>query len=167
MNVSGLVFVLQKPSYNKEVKMLVKEFMTKQVEVGSPDMSLQEAAQKMRDGDFGILPIGENDRLIGMITDRDIAVRGVAEGCDPSQTIREIMSPNVYYCFEDQTLEEVALNLGDNQIRRLPVLDRQKRLVGILSLGDLAQSDENQDNVEEAFARISRNDHNHHEVRAF
>ena len=139
--------------------MLVRETMTKDVEIGNPNMSLQEAAQKMRDGDFGLLPIGENDRLVGMITDRDIAVRAVAEGKDPKQvSVGEIMSKNVLYCYEDQTLDEVAKNLGENQVRRLPVLSRQKRLVGILSLGDLAQANQNPEPVEEALTQISKPD---------
>jgi len=147
--------------------MLVKECMTKQVEVGRPDMSLQEAAQKMRDGDFGILPIGENDRLIGMITDRDITIRGTAEAVDPKKIqVRQLMSPNVLYCYEDQAVDEVTKNLGDNQIRRLPVLSRQKRLVGILSLGDLAQSDAKPEKVEEALSRISQPTNHRPEVRA-
>lgn len=146
--------------------MLVKECMTKQVEIGNPSMSLQEAAQKMRAGDFGILPIGENDRLVGMITDRDITIRGTAEGKDSNKVqVRELMSKNVLYCYEDQTLDEVTKNLGDNQIRRLPVLNRQKRLVGILSLGDLAQSNANPEKVEDALTRISKNANNRAEVR--
>ena len=121
--------------------MLVKDCMSKKVELGEPGMSLRHAAQKMRDGDFGSLPVGENDRLAGVITDRDIAVRAVAEGKDPRQTkVREIMSDKVLYCYEDEPTEEVARNMGENQIRRLPVLNRKKRLVGILSLGDLADS---------------------------
>lgn len=146
--------------------MLVKECMTKQVEIGKPSMSLQEAAQKMRDGDFGILPIGENDRLVGMITDRDITIRGTAEGKDAQKVqVRELMSQDVLYCFEDQKLDEVTKNLGDNQVRRLPVLNRQKRLVGILSLGDLAQSSANPEKVEEALSRISKNKNIQSEAR--
>ena len=136
--------------------MLVKSCMTKNVEVVEPACSLREAAEKMRDGDFGMLPIAENDRLIGMLTDRDIVIRAVAEGKDPRQVqVRDIMSKSVLYCFEDQTLEEVAQNLGENQIRRLPVLSREKRLVGILSLGDLAQSKADPYQVEEALNHIS------------
>lgn len=137
--------------------MLVKECMTSHVEVGNPDMTLLEVAKKMRDGDFGILPLGENDRLVGMITDRDLTIRGIAEGKDPkSVKVREIMTESVFYCFDDQTLEEVAEELGEHQIRRLPVLNRQKRLVGILTLGDLAQSIEHPDNIEETLAKISK-----------
>jgi CBS domain-containing protein len=137
--------------------MLARECMTKQVELGTPTMTLQEAAIKMRDGDFGALPINENDRLVGMVTDRDIVIRAVAEGKDLSRTtVREILSPNILYCFEDETLEDIAANLGENQVRRLPVLNRQKRLVGILSLGDLAQSHADANALEESLDRISQ-----------
>jgi CBS domain-containing protein len=140
-----------------ENKMLAKECMTKNVEVGRPNMSLVEAAKKMRDGDFGILPVGEADRLVGMITDRDIAVRAVAEGKDPFMSkVGEVMTNKVLYCFEDQDVNEVVKNLGDNQVRRLPVLNRQKRLVGILSLGNLAQSDANPKDVDKALIHISK-----------
>ncbi len=139
--------------------MIVKECMTTDVQMGTPTMTLLEVARKMRDGDFGILPIADNERLIGMVTDRDITIRAIAEGKDPQQTqVKEIMSEQVLYCFEDQSLEEVANNLGENQIRRLPVLNRQKRLVGILSLGDLAKSEAHPNQVEEALTRISKSD---------
>jgi CBS domain-containing protein len=121
--------------------MIVKECMTKNVELVTPEMPVYEAARKMRDGDFGILPVQDNDRLVGMLTDRDIAIRCVAEGRDYRQLhVGEVMTEKVLYCFEDQELDEVARNLGDNQIRRLPVLNRQKRLVGILALSDLTQA---------------------------
>jgi CBS domain-containing protein len=137
--------------------MLAKDCMTKNVELGNPNMSLAEAAKMMRDGDYGILPVGEADRLVGMITDRDIAIRAVAEGKDPYKSyIGEVMTNKVLYCFEDQDVNEVVKNLGDNQVRRLPVLNRQKRLVGILSLGNLAQSDANPKDVDEALIHISK-----------
>ncbi|MFA6237966.1 MAG: CBS domain-containing protein [Bacteriovorax sp.] len=137
--------------------MLVKECMTSHVELGDPEMTLLKAAQKMRDGDFGILPIQENDRLVGMLTDRDLVIRGMAEGKDPQKAkVRDVMTESVLYCFEDQTLEEVAENLAENQIRRLPVLNRKKRLVGILSLGDLAESLEKPDNIEETLTQICK-----------
>jgi len=142
--IDGIGFahsILRKGSNNQECSMLVKECMTKNVKLGSPSMTVSEAAQKMRDGNFGILPIEENDRLVGMVTDRDIAVRGVAEGKDPKTIkVRDIMSKKVLYCYEDQSLEDIAKNLGDNQVWRLPVLSRKKRLVGILSLADMAKS---------------------------
>lgn len=137
--------------------MIVKECMTKNVELGTPDMSLCEAAQKMRDGDFGILPIQKNDKLVGMLTDRDIAIRCVAEGRDLKNIhVGEVMTGKVLYCFEDQTLEEVAHNLGENQVRRLPVLNRQKRLVGILSLKDLTLAHLDSDELEETMTKISK-----------
>ena len=138
--------------------MIVKKCMTSKVELGNPDMTLSEAAKKMRDGDFGILPIEENDRLVGVLTDRDIAVRGVAEGHDPkTMHVRDIMSERVLYCYEDQSLDEVAENLGENQIRRIPVLNRQKRLVGIISLSDLAQAKLNPRQLEDTLIHVSKN----------
>jgi CBS domain-containing protein len=85
-----------------------------------------------------VLPVGEDDRLVGMITDRDIAIRAVAKDLPPDTAVREVMTKEVLYCFEDEALEHVADNMGEQQVRRLPVLNREKRLVGILSLGDLA-----------------------------
>jgi len=120
--------------------MLVKEAMSRDVKTVGPDQPIQEAARIMLDIDVGALPVGENDRLVGMITDRDIAVRGVAAGKGPSACVREVMSKEVRYCFEDEDTAHVARNMGEQQIRRLPVVDRNKRLVGILSLADLATS---------------------------
>jgi len=140
--------------------MLVKECMTKNVKLGNPSMSMYEAAQKMRDGHFGILPIEENDRLVGMVTDRDIAVRGVAEGKDPQKIkVRDIMSEKVLYCYEDQSLEEIAQNLAENQVWRLPVLNRKKRLVGILSLADMAKSHLDPNTLESALCDLSKRQH--------
>ena len=120
--------------------MQVKEVMTRGVECMRPDATLQEAARKMRELDVGPLPVcGDNDRLVGMLTDRDITVRAVAEGQDPkSALVRDIMTPSIIYCFEDQDVTEAARLMKENQIRRLVVLNRNKRLVGIVSLGDLA-----------------------------
>src|SRR4051812_24815389 len=103
--------------------MTIKECMTTDVDLAHPNMTLCEVAEKMRDGDFGVLPVAEDDRLVGMITDRDIVIRGLASGMDdPRETkVRDVMSENVYYCFDDQDTEEVAENMGENQIRRLPV----------------------------------------------
>ena len=100
---------------------------------------LQRAAQRMEAEDFGSLPVGENDRLVGMLSDRDIAIRAVAQGLSPTEcTVRDVMSDEVKYVFDDQTVEEAARMMGTLQVRRLPVLNRDKRLVGIVSLGDLA-----------------------------
>jgi CBS domain-containing protein len=118
--------------------MLVSELMTRDVRVAAPNDTLERAATMMGQVDAGAIPVGENDRLVGMITDRDIAVRAVAQG-KPAQTpVREVMSTQVKYCFEDDDIEDVARNMADIQVRRLPVLNRDKRLVGIVSLGDLA-----------------------------
>lgn len=120
--------------------MLVREVMTRGVECIGPDATLYEAARKMRDLDVGPLPVcGPQDRLVGMVTDRDITIRGIAEGLDPrTARIRDVMTPNIIYCFEDQDVEEAAQLMKENQIRRLVVLNQDKRLVGIVSLADLA-----------------------------
>jgi CBS domain-containing protein len=117
--------------------------MTRDVYIASPDETIQQAAMAMAGIDAGALPVADNDRLIGMITDRDIAIRGVAEGKSPMTKVRDVMTTDVKYCFDDQNLEEVTLNMGVIQVRRLPVVDRDKRLVGILSLGDVAVVDGN------------------------
>jgi CBS domain-containing protein len=121
--------------------MHVNEAMSKDVKIASPGQTLKEAAAIMAEIDAGILPVGDNDRLVGMITDRDIAVRGVAKGLKPDAKVREVMSKEVMYCFEDEEIEDVALNMAELKVRRLPVLNREKRLVGILSLGDIAMAD--------------------------
>jgi CBS domain-containing protein len=118
--------------------MKVSEVMTRDVQIASPDETLKHAAEMMAAIDAGILPVGENDHLVGMITDRDIAIRGIAKGKGPSARIGEVMTQEVKYCFDDQDVDEVTKNMGDIQVRRLPVVDRNKRLVGILSLGDVA-----------------------------
>jgi CBS domain-containing protein len=117
----------------------VADVMTSAPEVASPSQSVQDVARVMAERDIGAIPVGENDRLVGMITDRDIAVRVTAAGKDPQATrVREIMTPEVRYCYEDEDVEHVAENMSEQQIRRLPVVDRRKRLVGIVSIGDLA-----------------------------
>lgn len=122
--------------------MKVREAMTGNVCLAAPDRSIREAARMMADQDIGALPVGENDRLIGMITDRDIAVRAVAQGLGPDTQIREVMSQDVRYCFDDEDLEDAAQNMSGLKVRRLPVLNRDKRLVGILSFSDLAQCED-------------------------
>lgn len=124
--------------------MLVSELMTRDVRLAAPNDTIERAATMMGEVDAGAIPVGENDRLVGMITDRDIAVRAVAQGKSPTTAVREVMSSNVKYCFEDEAIEDVARNMGDIQVRRLPVLNRDKRLVGIVSLGDLAIKHANQ-----------------------
>lgn len=119
--------------------MEVREIMTPDVRCIPPETTLQEAARQMRDLDVGPLPICDHDRLAGMLTDRDIVVRAVAEGRDPTRTkVADVMTTQVEYCFEDDDVDECARLMERKQIRRVLVLDRAKRLVGIVSLGDLA-----------------------------
>ena len=121
--------------------MQVKECMTREVRVISPEDTIERAAQLMGQIDAGVLPVSENDRLVGMITDRDIAIRGVAEGCGPSARVRDVMSREVKYCFDDSETDEVLDNMAEIQVRRMPVVDHDKRLVGIVSIGDLAKEE--------------------------
>ncbi|SFD83612.1 CBS domain-containing protein [Roseivivax sediminis] len=119
--------------------MNVQQLMTSAPVTITPGRSLREAAEIMASSDIGILPVQENDRLVGMLSDRDIVVRGLAKGHGTEAPVRDAMTPAVRYCREDDDIIDVASNLGDEQIRRLPVLDRDKRLVGMLSLGDIAR----------------------------
>jgi CBS domain-containing protein len=119
--------------------MRVKDVMTPQVEVISAESTLQAAAARMKARDIGPLPVCEGDRLVGMLTDRDITVRAIAEGESPTTIrVRDIMTPDVVYCFEDDLVSEAARVMQEQQVRRLVVLNHDKRLVGIVSLGDLA-----------------------------
>jgi CBS domain-containing protein len=119
--------------------MQVREVMTRGVECVRPDDTLQTAARKMRDLDVGPMPVCDNDRLAGMLTDRDITIRAVAEGKDPrTAPVRDVMTEGIEYCFEDDDVKVAARHMRDRQVRRLVVLNRDKRLAGIVSLGDLA-----------------------------
>jgi CBS domain-containing protein len=119
--------------------MKLKEIMTSKVEILHPHDSLQTAACKMRDSDIGFLPVCDGDHLVGVVSDRDLAVRALAEGRDPSTIIgTQLISSPVLYCYEDQDVEEAAQLMQENQIRRLVILDRAKHLVGVVSLGDVA-----------------------------
>jgi CBS domain-containing protein len=119
--------------------MKISEVMTPDVEVAGPDDTLRMTAQMMADIDTGVLPVCDGERLVGMVTDRDITVRAVAVGCNPETTpVREVMSQELRYCYEDDDVEAVAKKMAEWHVRRVPVLDSDKRLVGIVSLGDLA-----------------------------
>jgi CBS domain-containing protein len=118
--------------------MQVSDVMTPGVQFIHPEQTISEAARIMAQSDIGALPVGENDRLVGMVTDRDIVIRGVADGKGPDAKVREVMSSDVKYCYEDEKVDHVAHNMGDIQVRRLPVVDRDKRLVGIVAMADLA-----------------------------
>lgn len=116
----------------------LKELMSRDVKTANPGMSIRDAARIMREGDFGMLPVGENDRMIGTISDRDIAIRAVAEGSNPDTKVREVMSEGIFWAYEDDSVESATAIMSKHQIRRLPVVDRAKRLVGIVALGDFA-----------------------------
>jgi CBS domain-containing protein len=136
--------------------MRAHEIMTSDVEIVRPDDTLQTAAKMMADIDAGILPVGENDRLVGVITDRDMAIRGAAEGLDPKQaTVREVMTEELRYCMADDDVENVSGKMASWQVRRLPVLNDEKRLVGIISIGDLVIAEPERDKATEALAGVS------------
>ena len=120
--------------------MLVKQVMSTHPEYIPPETTLADAAKLMREKDFGFLPIGENDRLIGAITDRDISVRATAEGVDPKrEKVRDYMTAKVWYCYQDDDIEKCAKNMKKNQTHRLIVLNDKKRMTGIVSIGDIAK----------------------------
>jgi CBS domain-containing protein len=121
--------------------MQIRDAMSSDVRIANPNQSIRDAATLMAEIDAGVLPVGENDRLVGMITDRDIALRAIAQGKGPDTPVRQVMSEEVKYCFEDDDIDQVAQNMADLKVRRLPVLNESKRLVGIVSLGDLAVAD--------------------------
>ena len=134
----------------------LKNLMSRDVKVISPDMSIQEAAREMRDGDFGMLPVGENDRMMGTISDRDITIRAVAEGKNAGTKVRDVMSEGVAWAYEDDSVEEAAKIMSERQVRRLPIVDRNKRLVGIVALGDFAVDSSEIRPAAQALSEISR-----------
>src|SRR5262249_48187115 len=131
----------------------------------NPGQSLREAARWMAEIDAGALPVGDNDRLVGMITDRDIAIRAVAAGKGPDTPVREVMSREVCYCFDDQEVDEVAASMADLKVRRLPVVNRDKRLVGIVALGDIALSDDPNGAANTALCGVSEPGGEHSQAR--
>lgn len=122
--------------------MQVRELMSSDIEVIAPDTTLQDAARRMRDSDVGALPVGENENLVGVVTDRDIVVRGVAEGkADADATVRDVLTEDLTFCFEDDDIEVAASLMADRQVRRLPVLNADRKLVGMLALADISRKD--------------------------
>ncbi|MFL6745160.1 MAG: CBS domain-containing protein [Sphingomicrobium sp.] len=119
--------------------MKVSEVMTRDVETVRPDQPVQEAARFMLRADAGSIPVTEGERLIGMITDRDIAVRGIAKGYGPDTPVRDLMTNDIVCARIDEDVEEIASRMSEAQVRRLPVIDQEERLCGIVSLGDLAR----------------------------
>jgi CBS domain-containing protein len=134
----------------------LKDVMSRDVKLVAPDSTIREAAQQMRDGDFGMLPVAENDRMIGAISDRDIAIRAIADDKGPATTVREVMSEGICWAYEDDSVEQAAAIMSERQVRRLPVLDRDKRLVGIVSLGDFAVDSADIEPAAEALSGISQ-----------
>jgi len=136
--------------------MKTQEIMTRKVQLAEPTMPIAKAAQKMRELNIGFLPICENDKLIGTLTDRDITIRSVAQGRDPRLApVREIMSQQVFYCYEDDDIEHAAEHMKEREVRRLVILNREKRLVGILSLGDIARASGEQQLAGETLGQIA------------
>ena len=134
----------------------LKDVMSRDVKLVTPDTTIREAAQQMRDGDFGMLPVAENDRMIGAISDRDIAIRAIADDKGPATTVREVMSEGICWAYEDDSVEQAAAVMSERQVRRLPVVDRDKRLVGIVSLGDFAVDSADIEPAAEALSGISQ-----------
>lgn len=127
-----------RPRKGMKIMMTVREVMTPRVATVNTDTTLRDAARQMRNLDVGVLPVQDNDKLVGMVTDRDITIRAVAEGKNPDQvSVREAMTPNLVFCYEDQGLSEVGRIMKERQVRRVVVLNRQDQLVGICSIGDL------------------------------
>jgi len=136
--------------------MKVSEAMTRDVVLAKPNQTLREVADIMSQKDIGALPVAEGDRLVGMITDRDIVIRAVAEGKGPDTKVTEIMTEQIRYCFEDEDLGDVSKNMAGIQMRRLPVMNRRKELVGILSLADMATSQAAAPQLHKALKGISQ-----------
>jgi CBS domain-containing protein len=135
--------------------MKVRDILTRDPEIVHPDATIAEAARRMRENDIGMLPVCDGQRVVGSITDRDIVIRAVADKRDPSSTkVREVMTAKICYCFEDSSLEEAAEIMEEQQIRRLPVLNAQKRLIGIISVGDLAVRLRDEKLLEEVMERV-------------
>jgi CBS domain-containing protein len=134
----------------------LKDVMSRDVLVISPDDTIREAAQQMRKGNFGMMPVGENDRMIGAISDRDIAIRAVGEGKDPGTKVRDVMSEGIIWAYEDDSVDDAAKLMSEHQIRRLPIVNADKRLVGIVALGDFAVESADIEAAGEALSEISK-----------
>jgi CBS domain-containing protein len=134
--------------------MKVSKIMSRDVRLLSPHQTVLEAAKMMAEIDSGALPVGEDDRLVGMVTDRDIVIRAVAQGKPVNTKVSDVMSKELLYCFDTDEVEEVSRNMGKAQVRRLAVINKDKRLVGIVSLGDLARKDD-ATNIGQTVTRVS------------
>jgi CBS domain-containing protein len=134
----------------------LKDLMSRDVKLVSPDTSIKEAAIMMRDGDFGMMPVGEADRMIGTISDRDIAIRAVALDKGPETKVRDTMTTGVAWAYETDSVEKAVKIMSEKQVRRLPIVDENKRLVGIVALGDLAVKESEKESSAEALSEISK-----------
>ena len=134
----------------------IKDVMSREVQVISPDRTIQDAARLMLKGNFGMLPVGENDRMIGSISDRDIAIRAVASGKESATKVREVMTEGIHWAFEDDSVADAAKLMSKHQIRRLPIVNAEKRLVGIVALGDFAVDSADIAVAGDALAEISQ-----------
>ncbi len=134
----------------------LKDVMSRDVKVLNPEATLKDAARQMRDGGFGLMPIGENDRMIGTLSDRDIVIRAVAEGRDANTKVRELISEEVVWAYENDSVDKACQLMSDHQIRRLPIVNADKRLVGIVALGDLAVDAGDIQPAGEALSNISK-----------
>ena len=134
----------------------LKDLMSRDVKVVGPDVTIADAAKMMRDGDFGMLPVSDNDRMIGTISDRDIAIRAVAEGKGADTKVRDVMSEGIAWAYEDDSVEKAAKLMSERQVRRLPVVDHDKRLIGIVALGDFAVERSQIQPAAQALSEISK-----------
>jgi CBS domain-containing protein len=134
----------------------LKDLMSRDVQIISPEGTIKDAAQQMRKGNFGMMPVGENDRMIGAISDRDIAIRAVAEGKGPTAKVREVMTEGIVWAYEDDSVEVAVKLMSDHKIRRLPIVNAAKRLVGIVALGDVAVVKSDIEAAGEALSKISK-----------
>jgi len=140
----------------------LKDVMSHDVKVLSPDATLMDAARQMRDGDFGLMPVSENDRMIGAISDRDIVVRAIAEHKGPDTPVREVMSNTILWAYENDSVEKATKMMSEHQVRRLPIVNADKRLVGIVALGDIAIEATDTKPAGQALTGISQPGHSHH-----
>jgi CBS domain-containing protein len=147
----------ERTEFKKEIHMeKLEDIMSLDVQVISPDATVRQAAQKMREGDFGMMPVAENDRMIGAISDRDIAIRVIAEGRGPDTKVRDVMSEGIAWAYQDESVDHAAEVMSELQVRRLAVVNRRKRLVGIVALGDFAVESADLEPAAEALAEISQ-----------
>ena len=134
----------------------VKDVMSRDVQVIGPDGSIGDAAKQMLKGNFGMLPVGENNRMIGAISDRDIAIRAVAASKNPDAKVRDVMSEGIIWAYEDDSIADAAKRMSEHQVRRLPVVNADKRLVGIVALGDFAVDSADIEVAGQALSEISK-----------